>query len=593
MKTPLHTLKSELGSKSRNKDGFNFGMSLWETHAERWWNEYLAALEAVSPRNRERAEEAARKSAAEKLSRDEWVYLLLVDGFFEREDLDSDTATRAAVINMRMNKPMSRTHEHDLFETRQFGASFNDLPNPRLVRVSDIPHKLGAVDCWGDNRGGDAGCFRPLRTADAKLHPGWAVAGRHAARILFERQATQGPEGARKAFDALRSFCSAMMDSIAESSAVNRAASVSQEAMPLRHLLDQELSTAPNVSDAYVPEFYENVMTGFLLAAVHGAGAVYDYGLIQRRRNPNTVDSFETLMYDPKFQLNCVKSSKYVATVYLVDSNTLAPLSMVRTVELDPSFKYAAGRAPSIPEGESSEAWRFLFLPGDDSVSRHMLSLEYDVQHGVWVATRPENASRGWYFGSPAASTADFLACRKGESVVLKPGSRIVVRRISGMVDSMELPSIMVVFSYSYDLLDGGRWGRDAQVREFLSVDARDIWLNAFKGDRHPLYVPKDANLLTQQWKEYGGDERLIKRWNGYFDAARAFLAEAVDMDDDSFQDADEQMRLQEYRDLILKMAKKAASILNKDAIRSNADLDALFDYSCRLQKWVADTKKR
>ena len=593
MKTPLHTLKSELGSKSRNKDGFNFGMSLWETHAQRWWDDYLTALEKVNPRNRDRAEEAANRSAAEKLSRDEWVYLLLVDGFFEKEDLDSDIVTRAAVVNMRMNKPMSRTHEHDLFETRQFGASFNDLPNPRLVRVPDISHKLGAVDCWGDNRGGDAGRFRPLRTADAKLHPGWAVAGRHAARILFENQAKQGPEGARRAFDALRSFCSAMMESIAESSAVGRTASVSQEAMPLRHLLDQELSAASNASDVYVPEFYENVMTGFLLAAVHGAGAVYDYGLIQRRRNPNTVDSYETLMYDPKFQLNCVKSSKYVATVYLTDSNTLAPISLVRTVELDPSFNYAAGRAPSVPEGESSKAWRFLFLPGDDSVSRHTLSLEYDTHRGVWIATRPQNASRGWYFGGPAASTSDFSACRKGESVILKPGSRIVVRRISGLADSMEMPSIMVVFSYSYDLLDGGRWGRDAQVREFLSVDARDIWLPAFRGDRLPLYVPKDANLLTQQWKEYGGDERLVKRWNGYFDAARAFLAEVADLDGEACGEADERAMLQEHLDLILKMAKKAASILNKDAIRANADLDALFDYACRLQKWVADAKKR
>ena len=148
MKTPLHTLKSELGSKSRNKDGFNFGMALWSAHAERWWNDYLEQLGSVNPRNRTRAEDAASKSAAEKLSRDEWVYLLLVDGFFEKEDLDSDIVTRAAVLNMRMDKPMYRTHEHDLFETRQFGASFNDLPNPRLVRVADIPYKLGAVDCW-------------------------------------------------------------------------------------------------------------------------------------------------------------------------------------------------------------------------------------------------------------------------------------------------------------------------------------------------------------------------------------------------------------------------------------------------------------
>lgn len=590
MKTPLHTLKSELGSKSRNKDGFNFGMALWSAHAERWWNDYLEQLGSVNPRNRTRAEDAASKSAAEKLSRDEWVYLLLVDGFFEKEDLDSDIATRAAVLNMRMDKPMYRTHEHDLFETRQFGASFNDLPNPRLVRVSDIPYKLGAVDCWNSAA---PGRFRPLRTADARLHPGWAVAGRHAARILFEPRAAEGPEGARRAYDALRSFCSIMIDSIAESQwRIEGGSGVMSGAAPLLRLLNQELSISPNVSDAYVPRFYANVMTGFLLAAVYGVEAVYDYGLIERHRSVTTVDDAETLMYDASFQLNYVKSSGYTATVFLADSDTLAPISMVRTVELDSSAKYAAGRAPSIPEGGESHAWHLLFLPGDESVSRHMFSLEYDSGKGAWVATRPSRASRGWYFCGPSTlSRAQMVECRKGESFVLKPGSRIVVPCVSGMADAIVLPSIVVVFSYRFDLLDGGKWSRDVHAREFLSVGACDIWIDAFGGEPRPLYVPTNATLLSDQWKDFQGSQVIVQRWTGYFDAARTFLAEATELEPD--ERARVQDELVEGCNLILKMAKKAASILSKDSILANDDFARLHDYSCRLQKWASDARKR
>lgn len=590
MKTPLHTLKSELGSKSRNKDGFNFGMALWSAHAERWWSEYLEQLESVNPRNRDRAADAASKSAAEKLSRDEWVYLLLVDGFFEKEDLDADVVTRAAVLNMRMDKPMSRTHEHDLFETRQFGALFNDLPNPRLVRVSDIPYKLGAVDCWNSTA---PGRFRPLRTADARLHPGWAVAGRHAARILFEPRATEGPEGARRAYDALRSFCSIMIDSIAESQwRIEGGSGVMSGAAPLLRLLNQELSASPNVSDAYVPRFYENVMTGFLLASVYGVEAVYDYGLIERHHSVTTVDETETLMYDAAFQLNYVKSSGYTATVFLADSDTLAPISMVRTVELDSSAKYAAGRAPSIPEDDESHAWHLLFLPGDDSVSRHMFSLEYDSGKGAWVATRPQWASRGWYFCGPSTlSRAEMVECRKGESFVLKPGSRIVVPCISGMADAIVLPSIVVVFSYRFDLLDGGKWNRDVHAREFLSVGARDIWLDAFGGEPRPLYVPANASLLSDQWKDFEGSQVIVQRWTGYFDAARTFLAEAAELEPD--ERAQAQDELVEGCNLILKMAKKAANILSKDSILANDDFARLHDYSCRLQKWASDARKR
>lgn len=590
MKTPLHTLKSELGSKSRNKDGFNFGMALWSAHAERWWNDYLEQLGSVNPRNRTRAEDAASKSAAEKLSRDEWVYLLLVDGFFEKEDLDSDIATRAAVLNMRMDKPMYRTHEHDLFETRQFGASFNDLPNPRFVRVSDIPYKLGAVDCWNSAA---PGRFRPLRTADARLHPGWAVAGRHAARILFEPRAAEGPEGARRAYDALRSFCSIMIDSIAESQwRIEGGSGVMSGAAPLLRLLNQELSISPNVSDAYVPRFYANVMTGFLLAAVYGVEAVYDYGLIERHRSVTTVDDAETLMYDASFQLNYVKSSGYAATVFLADSDTLAPISMVRTVELDSSAKYAAGRAPSIPEGDESHAWHLLFLPGDESVSRHMFSLEYDSGKGAWVATRPPRASRGWYFCGPSTLSRDqMVECRKGESFVLKPGSRIVVPCVSGMADAIVLPSIVVVFSYRFDLLDGGKWSRDVHAREFLSVGACDIWIDAFGGEPRPLYVPTNATLLSDQWKDFQGSQVIVQRWTGYFDAARTFLAEATELEPD--ERARVQDELVEGCNLILKMAKKAASILSKDSILANDDFARLHDYSCRLQKWASDARKR
>ena len=53
------------------------------------------------------------------------------------------------------------------------------------------------------------------------------------------------------------------------------------------------------------------------------------------------------------------------------------------------------------------------------------------------------------------------------------------------------------------------------------------------------------------------------------------------------------QDELVEGCNLILKMAKKAASILSKDSILANDDFARLHDYSCRLQKWASDARKR
>lgn len=563
--TPLRAFKKSLGEE--------FASSLWERCAARWWDDYLDARADVNPRNRDQSEGLAAK-IADKPYRNEWIYLLLTEGFFEGDDLEDDGATHAAVLHMRMFKRMAKTHEHALVETRRFGASYDDLPNPVSAHPEAAALKLGAVNCWG----GAPGRFRPLRTSDARRHPGWMAAGRYAARFCFAPDSSCRTS-ARDSFDALRSFCVEMNEELAEAG---------ESIGPLIYLLHQELAASPGVSDSYRSDFYETVLAGYLIAIVHGTAALYEYGLIQRHSGATVEGS----LYDAGFEAGSTQTSRFVASVFLVDSTTLAPLSLVRTVELDPKMTYLAGRAPSLPEDADGGAARLLLLPGGDSVSRHAFTLRYDAGRSVWVAEGSGGSSRPWYSGGPeVASPASFSVCGSSDRVRLKAGSRIVLLRAATIPEgSISLPSVMVSFSYVYDQLDGGGWSRWAKAEEFLSVGARDIWLDAFDGRRRPLYVPEDASLLSRQWSKSGFGVRVPDAWPNYLDSAREFMREAAALSVGVRQDAAQE--LSDAYDAVRRMAKRIVKIVS-DAPACDSSCLELREKCIVLQEEVDAARKR
>ncbi len=558
--TPLHTFKKALGEA--------FAQALWERHAHAWWDDYCDALVQKGSRR--------LKSSIEKPYRNEWIYLLLTDGFFEGDDLDDDSATRCAVICMRFETPMNKTHNHTLDETRQYGAEFSDLPNPASAAPERSATWIGAVNCW---RKGNKGRFRPVRTRDARRHPGWRAAARHAARLCFEPE-SDDPRLARKAYEDLRAFCVAMNEGLADAG---------ENVSPLVYLLHQELLAAPGVSDAYDPDFYEAVLAGYMLACVYGASAVYDYGLIQRRSANTAVDG--SAAYDAEFEASSVRSSEYAASIFLVDSETLAPLSLVRTVDLDPEFVYLVGRAPAVDDAPGAGRAQLLLLPGGDSISRHAFSLQYDGKGCRWTACGSSSSAKAWRVAQPGSVRAcDLEAHGSGDRVPLQAGSRIVLSRTASLPEGpMSLPGVMVAISYRYDQLDGGGWNAWALAEEFLSVGARDLWIDAFEGRERPLYVPEDRDLIKAQWdrRPRGG---VPKQWAGYMRAAGDFLDEA-----DALAPGvrlEFRKELEEGYAIVRAMAKRITAILS-EVETPGAVCSAMYEESMRLRDRVEASAKR
>lgn len=563
MKTPLHTLKSELGPA--------FGRALWEKAACSWWEDYLAGLE--DERLRERAERRAADRAAEKLYCEEWIYLLLAEGFFEFDARsgEPDATTVGAVLWMRMDKPMTKTHNRTIAETRVRSARFSDMPFAGNAHVEDAPRKLDALRCWSSKA---PGCFRPVRGADARPHPGWLAAGSFAADALFG-SCGDAPNEARVAYDEFRAFCASMNEALE---------AAGEDVAPLFRVLHQELDACPQACTRYDQAFYANVLTAYLLASVHGTAALYEYGLVQRRSAVTRVVGEDAACPDARqaangeedeaarraLEADGLKTARFTATVFFVDSVALTPLSFVRAVELDPAIRYFVGRAPSF--SEDGAACQLLLVPGGEFISRHALTLAFDEQAGVWRAEGSASARNAWFVAAPdACDAAGMVRCDASSCVALPAGSRIVLPRTAGAnLADATYPSVAVQLTYRFDALDAGQWSQWAEVEEFLSIGAIDLWADCFEGRRRALYVPEQDSQIAAQWKEWrGGDARVRAKWTGYRDAVVGFCDEVGGLSPDAR--SRERVALYKGYEAAERITRRMVRCLSKAPVRDEA----------------------